>query len=362
MCIAANLCQPPIAERWLIHRDILCETARVALTERLVLAGASGEGGSLTLASTARAVWFSEVRLARALLARSELARNRVSSLGTGVQVLDHVAFFQVIETDKRQSFSQRIVAAGEDLGLQRGVQQPKKKPNAFSALHRMSRLWSPYDKRLVLAGIQRVSRDGSFSVMITPSLEVDALRKGWAPTFACKPTDTALAQGILSQHSAKWNFADVSPPGLDDVACAFKRVKHSAPGLDGLQYCAWASAGTFGIQTLYPVMLHLMSGLMMLVRCNSSLVVFAPKGEEPNEPSIVREPCNTRPLSLKSCDNKVTLAVVNFTLCTPFATHARPVQRGFTPGRQLVSNVVVWTFMYMDEDMGCNLLIATLR
>ena len=146
-----------------------------------------------------------------------------------------------MIETDKRQSFSQRIAAAEGDLGLQRDLQQPKKKPNAFSALHRMSRLWSPYDKRLVLAGIKRVNGDGSFSVVTAPSLEVEALRKGWAPTFAFEPNDTALAQGILPQHSAKWNFADVSPPGLDDVACALKRVKHSAPGLDGLPYCAWA-------------------------------------------------------------------------------------------------------------------------
>ena len=100
----------------------------------------------------ARAVWFSDIRLARALLARSELARNQISILCTGVQILDHAAFSQVIETDKRQSFSQGVAAAEEDFGLQRGVQQPKKKPNAFIALHRMSRLWFPYDKRLVLA------------------------------------------------------------------------------------------------------------------------------------------------------------------------------------------------------------------
>ena len=83
------------------------------------------------------------------------------------------------------------------------------------------------------------VNGDGSFSVVTAPSLKVEALRKGWAPTFAFKPADAALAQGILSQHSAKWNFADVSPPGLEDVACALQRVKHSAPGLGGLPYCA---------------------------------------------------------------------------------------------------------------------------
>ena len=178
LCVAANLDQLPIVERWLIHKDILRETARVALAEHLVLEGASGEGGSLTLASMARAVWFSDVRLARTLLARSELARNHISVIGTGVQILDYVAFSQVIETDKRQSVSQRIAAAEEDLGLQRGLQQPKKKPNALSALHRMSRLWSPYGKRLVLAGIKCVNGDGSFSVVTAPSLKAEALRK----------------------------------------------------------------------------------------------------------------------------------------------------------------------------------------
>ena len=79
LCIAANLDRLPIVERWLIHKDILRETARVALAEHLALAGASGEGGSLTLASMARAVWFSDIRLARTLLARSELARDQYS-------------------------------------------------------------------------------------------------------------------------------------------------------------------------------------------------------------------------------------------------------------------------------------------
>ena len=40
LCIAANLGQLPIVERWPIHNDILRETARVALAEHLVLAGA----------------------------------------------------------------------------------------------------------------------------------------------------------------------------------------------------------------------------------------------------------------------------------------------------------------------------------
>ena len=73
--VAADLGQLPIVERWLLHKDILRETARVALAEHLVLAGADGEGGSLTLASMLMAVWFSGVRLAGILSARSELAR-----------------------------------------------------------------------------------------------------------------------------------------------------------------------------------------------------------------------------------------------------------------------------------------------
>ena len=108
--------------------------------------------------------------------------------------------------------------------------------------------------------------------------------------------------------------------------------------------------------------MLHLMSGLMMPVEFNSSLMVFVPKGEEPDELSIVREPCNTRPLSLKSCDNKIICAVVNFALRTPLAAHSCPVQRGFIPGRQLVSNVVDLDVHGRIYGMQPVLLIATLR
>ena len=100
------------------------------------------------------------------------------------------------------------------------------------------------------------------------------------------------------------------------------------------------------------------MSGLMMPVEFNSSLMVFVPKGQPPDELSIVREPSNTRPLSLKSCDYKIICAVVNFALRTPLATHACPVQRGFIPGRQLVSNVVdldVYGRIYEMQPVGSN-------
>eukprot|EP00972_Heterocapsa_arctica_P065067 9604690-Heterocapsa_arctica.AAC.1 len=70
--------------------------------------------------------------------------------------------------------------------------------------------------------------------------------------------------------------------------------------------------------------------------------MVFVPKGEdELDEQSVSREPVDTRPLSLKNSDNKLACSVLNFKFKAPLATGACLAQRGFVPGRQLVSNVV---------------------
>ena len=69
--------------------------------------------------------------------------------------------------------------------------------------------------------------------------------------------------------------------------------------------------------------------------------MVFVPKGEEPDERVVTREPADTRPLSPKNSDNKLAGTVLNRKFRQPLSVHACSLQRGFVPVRRLVANVV---------------------
>ena len=85
-----------------------------------------------------------------------------------------------------------------------------------------------------------------------------------------------------------------------------------------------------------------LLSGYLLPVSFNDSLIVFVPKGtEQDDETGIVRDPFDTRPLALKNSDNKAIGGVVNFLLKRTMARSACALQRGFIPGRQLLENVL---------------------
>jgi hypothetical protein len=69
---------------------------------------------------------------------------------------------------------------------------------------------------------------------------------------------------------------------------------------------------------------------------------VFIPKGEnEDDAVEVIREATETRPLGLKSTDNKIIGAVWNISAKNALSSSACRIQRGFTPGRQMIENVM---------------------
>ena len=69
---------------------------------------------------------------------------------------------------------------------------------------------------------------------------------------------------------------------------------------------------------------------------------MIAPKGElEGDAVQIIREPLDTRPLSLKNADNKICAAVVNRSIAPVIKSGTHSTQNGCVPGRQLLQNVV---------------------
>ena len=157
-----------------VNKDILKEIAKIAVDEHLTLHGHGGEGASLTLTSIARAVWFADLGLARVLMARSLTARTHIQIQGRSVSIRDPVSFASLVELDHHSTFAQRVAAAEAEEPA--GTKKARPKPSYVCAIERMAKLWSPFDKRLVLSGIRCKQPDGSVSVVTFPSGKVAAL------------------------------------------------------------------------------------------------------------------------------------------------------------------------------------------
>ena len=351
LCRAAALDSLPAVLRWETHKLIIKEAARVALDEHLLLHGQDGEAKGLTLSSIARAIWFCDCRLARVLLARSSIARELLSVTGSMVSLINPAGFAALVESDRRLALAERIAAADLDIdALHRppraardAAVSSKRKGGHMAALLRLARLWSPFDKRMILTGVRcGLLPDGRPRIITAPSERLRLLRDAWRPVFSCKHTDTCRAQQILDEFASPIDCSQVSPPCIDDFVFAAAHVKNSAPGRDGLPYAAWRAAGLWGARTLLLVSYHLLSSLVMPVPFNDSIMLFVPKGEdELDAEAISRDPTDTRPLSLKNSDNKLICSVFNHKLRAPLAAAACELQRGFVHGRQLLANVV---------------------
>jgi hypothetical protein len=57
--------------------------------------------------------------------------------------------------------------------------------------------------------------------------------------------------------------------------------VQHSAPGVDGIPYAAYARAEEISSKIFYDISLWLRLGQHMLLDYNDTLKIFIPKGEE---------------------------------------------------------------------------------
>ena len=341
---AACLDSLPTVARWMLHKTILRESARIARDDLLAVSGDLGQARGTTLSSIARAVWTNSTRLARTLISRSALALRHLRVSGNDVTLADPPAFETCICEDRCRSFDERIAREQADLDLKCCASSaPRRRSNRMSALLRLARLWSPFDRRLVVAGVITGFRsDGSPCVVLDPTARIGALSAAWSDTFSAQPSCMATAEEVIARWARPLDFSRVSPPSVEDFKTAASRARSSAPGRDGLPYEAWAAAGDSGASTLHAVCCSLLQGVPMPISFNDGVMVFAPKGErEGDESAVHREAIDTRPLSLKNSDNKLVCGVMNFKCRGPLTRGACPLQRGFVPGRQLLANVV---------------------
>eukprot|EP00972_Heterocapsa_arctica_P079556 11724705-Heterocapsa_arctica.AAC.1 len=118
------------------------------------------------------------------------------------------------------------------------------------------------------------------------------------------------------------------------------RRVRNSAPEPDGVPYCAWLRAGPSAWKLLHEVADWVCSGQLMLSSFNDTLLVFVPKGDEPEDDvHVVRAPQDTRPLGLKNSVVKAISGASRAAVKFDLNKSASIRQNGFIAGRSFLNN-----------------------
>ena len=89
-----------------------------------------------------------------------------------------------------------------------------------------MDRLWSPFGRELMIAGISlgnSMARDSAGMLNL--------LAQHWAPVFDIKPFDLKRAEIFLADYQPAFNFAEARPPSQHHfvVSCNGCRIQHRA-------------------------------------------------------------------------------------------------------------------------------------
>ena len=200
----------------------------------------------------------------------------------------------------------------------------------------------NPLNRRLYLNAIQIALSDDALMIVRNSHDIARGLSEHWGPVFSKKDVDIDAAHVYLREHAKPWDFSCIREPTTADYRTFLRRVRHSAPGPDGLAYCFWHFAGHHAAETLFLVDVSLKAGQRAPTSFNESIMVFPPKGDSPHDDAeVIRSPSNVRPISLNNCDNKTVCGVNNALLREAASLHVPEIQRGFIGDRQLADNII---------------------
>ncbi len=114
--------------------------------------------------------------------------------------------------------FDQVLLKATELLVTAASTKKPKGK-HSLCVSQRMCRRWSPFNKRVVLAGLRLDDRE---------------LAACWSQTFADKPIDEEFAKELARTWTRKVSVPASTPPLAVDMLASAVRASDSAAGPDG--------------------------------------------------------------------------------------------------------------------------------
>ena len=191
--------------------------------------------------------------------------------------------------------------------------------------------------RRLVLTGVR------TSTGIVQGSTEMQqALAKKWQETFNGKSFDIGPAGTFLTNLELPQTDFTVERPSVEDYEFYFRKLTVSTCGPVGILYSGWRATGRTGAVTLHGYGEHLSSGHDPAPTFNYSSIVFAPKGELPEDAqAVIRAEQDTRPLSLKNSDNKIITGVHTWKFRKITQSNTHKYQRGFVAERSFLTNVV---------------------
>lgn len=136
--------------------------------------------------------------------------------------------------------------------------------------------------------------------------------------------------------------LAVLEPLGFGAFCQAIARTKNPSPAPDGLPFGLWTALGDAGRKVLDDAYCDILSGVAPPPEFNRSLVVCIPKELDltvPGVPSALASRVWT--IALSNNSHKLIVQVVNITLEQLADAVVHSSQRGFTPGRGMMRNIV---------------------
>ena len=338
LVLVSNLDSLAVPLRLQHFKVLMRESARLVRDERSIHSTTDPVAQSSLFGTMARAVWNNDTKVASILIAKHGAAREHLQILDGTVTVKDPPNFQHAF------CHARLLAAECKKAWKDRSISEPdapsaiRRRANARGAAQdRLKKLWSPFHKKLRIAGI----RIGNGTVRSTSGM-IEAQARHWGPVFNEQPFDEIDADRFLSNYSPRFDFTGIPPPSSSSFRVFLSHARHSAPGVDGLPYAAWRYTGDDACNLLFEASLWLCTGRSLCIDFNDVLHYFAAKGDEDlDHVEILRTPGESRPLGLKNTDNKSIGACTNHSMKRAIGSGANRLQNGFIYQRNFLDNIV---------------------
>ena len=195
-------------------------------------------------------MWRQDISGANLLIKQNKRAEEYICVDDDKACLCDPIKFSEEINNEKLQALQSREGELRSVLGKTNKNKQNRVK-HTLAQVRRLALLWNPCKSRLVLRGI--IDSKGH----IVRGLEGigDELAKEWSKVFSSKPIDVSQAKQVLKRFAAPIHVPENLFPNVESISHFLAHAKHSAPGPDGIPYCAWKATGARGAGTMFRVL-----------------------------------------------------------------------------------------------------------
>ena len=146
------------------------------------------------------------------------------------------------------------------------------------------------------------------------------------------------LPDKLVTSDNASWTLE------REHVLESMRRSHETAPGPDGIPYSAYKKLGNYAVEYLFDAAEDLQEADQSPSPCfNHAILCCLPKTAARTDPvhGNVHTPEQTRPLSIVNTDNRLVANAYRLLLEPILKDWVSEMQRGFLPGRSMLSNIV---------------------